>query len=101
MAYADFATEGLFEVDATTGNYVATADTAPDDGKAYYYHDTVAGADKYIYCVILPEQTTGLKVLDFNTYVIANEATGVDGMTYFDMYTQNNGEYYAKIIKVQ
>lgn len=99
VAYADFAAEGLYEVDATTGNYVVTADTAPDDGKAYYYHDTVA--DKYIYCVILPEQTTGLKVLDFNTYVIANEATGVDGMTYFDMYTQNNGEYYAKIIKVQ
>ena len=98
VAYASF-DGSLFVAGATPGSYVANSDPAPVDGKAYYYYDSVN--DKYIYCVILPQQTTGWFELDTNTYVVANEAAKVVGQTYFDKYIKNDGEYYTKVIKVQ
>ena len=88
---------GLYEADTTPGAYEATTDTEPADGKAYYYKD----GEAYIYCVFLPEQADALKVLDTTKYVVATETTAVAGMTYFDMYTKNDGVYYTKVIKVQ
>jgi len=90
---------GLYEVDTTTpGTYKATTDTGlPVNGKAYYYKD----GSNYIYCVFLPQQTTGWYELDTTKYVVADEASAVDGQTYFDKYVKNDGEYYTKIIKVQ
>ena len=101
VAYAEFTTAGLYEVNAN-GEYAlvdTNTETTPVDGKAYYYLDP--NTNKYIYCVILPEQADGLKVLDTDKYVVKDETTPVDGMTHFDKYSINNGEYYAKIIKVQ
>ena len=40
-------------------------------------------------------------MLDTTKYVQATEGTAIDGMTYFDKYTKNDGVYYAKVIKVQ
>lgn len=89
---------GLYEKDTTSGDYIATSDTGlPTDGKAYFFKS----GDNYIYCVFLPQQTNTWYELDTNTYVEADEAAAVDGQTYFDKYTKNDGEYYAKIIKVQ
>lgn len=96
--YADFGTS-LFVWDAGSSAYVPTSDTTPQNGTAYYYYDTVN--DKYIYCVILPQQTNTWYELDTNTYVVADEAAAVTGQTYFDKYTKNDGVYYTKIIKVQ
>lgn len=102
VAYSNTCANGLYEWDATANNgeggYKPTEDNTPADGKAYYYKDN----DKYIYCVFLPQQTTGWYVLDTDTYekVGVNEAKVV-GQTYFDKYTKNNGEYYTKVIKVQ
>ena len=96
--YADF-DNTLFVWDDGTNAYVATTDATPQDGTAYYYYDTVN--DKYIYCVILPQQTTGWFELDTDTYVVADEAAAVAGQTYFDKYVKNDGVYYVKVIKVQ
>jgi hypothetical protein len=79
----------------------ATTVTEPASGTAYYQKKTVGSEDVYTYCVILPEQTTGLKVLDTTKYIVAGESTAVTGMTYFDKYTVNYGEYYTKVIKVE
>ena len=101
IAYADFkdATD-LYTFDGTT--YTAKTDDAPVNGTAYYQKTTVGTEDVYTYCVILPQQTTGLYVMDEANYV-ACESTDVakSGIVYFDKYTQNNGVYYTKVIKVQ
>lgn len=102
--YADFAAgtgtaANLYTFDGTT--YTAKTDAAPVDGTAYYQKTTVGTEDVYTYCVILPEQTTGWKELDTTKYVVANETAEVVGMTYFDKYVKNDGEYYVKVIKVQ
>ncbi len=91
--------DGLYEVDTTTpGAFKVTTDTGlPTEGKAYYYKD---GTD-YVYCVFLPQQTTGWYELDTTKYVEATETAEVVGQTYFDKYTQNDGVYYTKVIKVQ
>ena len=91
IAYADFATATLYTDPALT---TPKTDVTPVDGQAYY---DATGA----YCVILPQQTTGWYELDTNTYVVATETAEVVGMTYFDKYVKNDGEYYAKVIKVQ
>lgn len=96
--YADF-DNTLFVWDSGTNAYVANSDATPVDGTAYYYYDTVE--DKYIYCVILPQQTNSWYELDTNTYVVAAETAEVVGQTYFDKYVKNDGEYYTKVIKVQ
>lgn len=105
VAYADFGSgtgtgTNLYTFDGT--NYTAKTDATPVDGTAYYQKTTdPALGDIYTYCVILPQQTTGWKELDTTKYVVANETAEVVGQTYFDKYTKNDGEYYAKVIKVQ
>jgi hypothetical protein len=99
VAYADFATATLYTFDGST--YTAKTDATPQNGTAYYYYDTANG--KYIYCVIQPERTTGKYVIDTTADKVAcgSSDRAVNGMTYFDKYTQNNGVYYVKVIKVQ
>ena len=100
VAYASDMLSGLYEEDTTPGTYKITTDTGlPTNGKAYYYKD---GSD-YIYCVFLPQQTTGWYELDTDkaNIVLADEADEVVGQTYFDKFTQNDGVYYTKVIKVQ
>ena len=92
--------DGLYEEDTTTtpSTFKVTTDTGlPAEGKAYYYKD---GTD-YVYCVFLPQQTTGWYELDTTKYVEATETAEVVGQTYFDKYTKNDGVYYTKVIKVQ
>lgn len=91
IAYADFSSTTLYKNPTKT---VEKTEAVPVDGQAYYDADGK-------YCVILPQQTTGWKELDTNKYVKATENAAVDGQTYFDKFTKNNGEYYAKVIKVQ
>ncbi len=102
VAYADFASAELYTEAA--GTYTQKTDAAPVDGKAYYQR-TGAGTSEapyvYTYCVILPQQTTGWYEIDTAKYVVATETNAVDGMTYFDKFTQNDGVYYTKVIKVQ
>ena len=101
IAYAYFASAtDLYTYDGST--YTLKTDAAPVDGTAYYQKTTVGTEDVYTYCVILPEQTDGKYVINETAAKVACGATtAVDGMTYFDKYTQNNGVYYTKIIKVQ
>ncbi|MBR1548710.1 MAG: hypothetical protein IJ637_08305 [Prevotella sp.] len=96
VAYADFATAELYT--EASGVYTAKTETTPAANTAYYYKETDGS---YTYCVIQPQQTTDLKVLDTTTHVVASETTAVGGQTYFDKYTKNNGVYYVKVIKVQ
>jgi hypothetical protein len=99
VTWADDCLQGLYEEGTSAGTYEAPTDSEPQDGKAYYFHDTANG--KYIYCVFLPEQTTGWKELDTTKYAEADETNKVEGQTYFDMYVKNDGEYYVKVIKVE
>jgi len=70
-------------------------ETKPQDGQAYYDANGK-------YCVILPQQTTGLYVINEATKVQCNSTdVAVAGMTYFDKFTKNDGVYYTKVIKVQ
>ena len=103
VAYANFATEGLYEEGTTEGTYVLTEDTKPQDGKAYYFKET---NDSYTYCVIYPQQgntPTKLYTQDETQKVEIDWANpkAVTGGIYFDRYNVNNGVYYAKIIKVE
>ncbi len=101
IAYADFAgATDLYTFDGT--DYTLKTDATPVNGTAYYQR-TGAGTTEdpfvYTYCVILPQQTTGLFVEGYGA--CANSETAVAGVTYFDKYTKNDGVYYTKIIKVQ
>lgn len=92
IALADFAGTTLYHDAAMTE---AKTEAKPLDGQAYY--DNTGK-----YCVIMPQQTTGLYVIDEVADKVACGSTvAVKGMTYFDKYTQNNGVYYTKVIKVQ
>ena len=102
VAYADFATTELY---TKSGNsYTAKTATEPENGVAYYIKETDGS---YTYCVILPEQTNTpvqFKVVNTNKSRITacdDGAVAIKGQTYFDKYTQNDGVYYTKIIKVQ
>lgn len=88
---------GLYEKSGDT--YTATSATEPANNTAYYYLD----GSVYKYCVFLPQQVKDTYILDEDKAhcVVASETTAVDGQTYFDKYIQNNGVYYAKVIKVQ
>ena len=100
VTYSETWYSGLYEIDTTDpSGYKATTDTdaIPTNGKAYYYKD----GDNYVYCVFLPEQANGLKVLDTSKYVVATETTAITGQTYFDKYVKNDAVRYAKVIKVQ
>ena len=94
VAFAAFASTELYV--ANGNDYVRTSDSTPQDGTAYYFKD----GEEYIYCVIMPEQANGLLILDTDNYVQATETSAVDGMTYFDKFTKNNGVYFTKVIKV-
>ena len=94
IAYSAFGGASLFT--DPNGRNAKGAETTPIDGVAYY--TAVTGG--YNYCVIYPEQANTMKQVDTNTYVTA-EDTEIPGMTYFDKYVINDGEYYVKIIKVQ
>ena len=103
VAYADFASAELYTESA--GVYTAKTDATPVDGTAYYFKETDGS---YTYCVILPQQTNPaggdrLKIVDETAAKILCTASkkAVVGMTYFDKYTQNDGVYYTKVIKVQ
>ena len=100
VAYADFAgATDLYTFDGTS--YTLKTDAEPVNTTAYYKKTNVGGVDVYTYCVIYPEQADALKVIDYNAAKVAATGTAVDGMTYFDKYTINDGVYYTKVIKVQ
>lgn len=105
VEYASFRTaDNLYYLVGT--NYVKKTEEKPANGRAYYRRTglgTPTSPYVYTYCVIYPQQADGLRVIDFDSEKQACTATetAVSGMTYFDMYTQNNGVYYAKVIKIQ
>ena len=102
IAYADFAgATDLYTFDSGNSTYSPKADTTPVNGTAYYRKTTSGGVDTYTYCVILPQQTSSWYELDTTKYVKATETEEVDGQTYFDKYTKNDGVYYTKVINVQ
>lgn len=96
--YADFNKDGADQLYVKSGAYfVAKTETEPVDGTAYYYKN----GDNYEYCVILPEQVLATWYeLDTTKYVVKDETAAVDGQTYFDKYTVNDGVYYVKVIKI-
>lgn len=92
VSYESFASTTLYKDANCT---IAKTETKPQDGQAYYDANGK-------YCVILPQQTTGLYVINEATKVkCGNTDVAVAGMIYFDKFTKNNGVYYAKVIKVQ
>lgn len=94
IAYADFKTTTLYKDAACT---TAKTETAPVDGQAYYYIEGTT----IEYCIILPQQVNTWYVLNSDKVACGATETAIDGQTYFDMFTKNDGEYYAKIIKVE
>ena len=92
VSYESFESTTLYkDADCT----IPKTETKPQDGQAYYDANGK-------YCVILPQQTTGLYVINEATKVkCANTDVVVAGMTYFDKFTKNDGVYYTKVIKVQ
>ena len=109
IAYASFASATDLYTRSGSGTtadpYVwtqkPTSVTSPEDGTAYYQRTGTEGNYVYTYCVILPEQTDTWYEIDTTKYVQATENAAVAGQTYFDKYTKNNAERYAKVIKVQ
>jgi len=100
--YADFeSATDLYTFDGST--YTLKTDASPADGVAYYQKTSPGGVDTYTYCVILPQQTNAWYELDEAADKVActTGETAITGQTYFDKYSQNNGVYYTKIIKVQ
>ena len=92
VSYESFASTTLYKDAAKT---TLKTETKPQDGQAYYDANGK-------YCVILPQQTTGLYVINEATKVQCNSTdVAVTGMTYFDKFTKNDGVYYTKVIKVQ
>lgn len=99
VAYTAFGNTLFVEGD-TPGTYVANTDATPQAGTAYYYYDSEN--NKYIYCVIMPEQVNGLYEYTFGSYnQCMTGEKAIAGHQYYDKYIQNNGVYYAKVIKVQ
>lgn len=93
---------GLYEeCEITTEHpmgYKVTSDTAPIDGKPYYYYDSTT--EKHIYCVFLPQSVKGMYEIDEEANKVETTETPVIGQTYFDKYNYNNAVRYAKVIKV-
>ncbi len=110
VAFADYASTTLYkDAECTEAFTTAEKGDRPADGTAYYWKDT---NDKIYYCVFEPQRAENLYVINTNeaeivecTYTDDNDDTNdekaVKGMIYLDMYTQNNGVYYTKVIKVQ
>lgn len=97
VTYADNMLVGLYEINSTSGAYEATSDTAPVDGKAYYY----LNGTNYEYCVFLPQSVQDMYEIDETKAKVETTETPIDGQTYFDKYTVNDAVRYAKVIKVQ
>lgn len=99
VAYADFGSTNLWKNSSKTDGS-AKSEATPVNGQAYY--DTYGK-----YCVIYPQQTTGLYVFKGKEYETANMTActssekAVYGMVYFYKYNYNDAVRYAKIIKVQ
>lgn len=104
VLYAEFGTTTLYKKAecADEDKLTDSEKTAgPVNGQAYYWKD---GDNKVHYCVIMPQQTTNLFVIDkdeANIVAVTKTDNAVKGMIYLDKYIQNNGVYYAKVIKVQ
>ena len=103
VEYAEFKDAVLYTFDGS--GYTAKTDVKPANNTAYYYKED---DDSYTYCVILPQQTNPaggdrLKVAntDGNKVACGKNEKAIKGMPYFDKYTQNDGVYYTKVIKVQ
>ncbi len=97
--YADFASTTLYTFDGST--YKLKTVSSPADNTAYYFKEQDGS---YTYCVIYPQQANGLRVIDTRESQImpcGETEVAVTGMIYFDLYTQNDGVYYTKVIKVQ
>ena len=92
VSYESFASTTLYkDANKTT----LKTETKPLDGQAYYDENGK-------YCVILPQQTTGLYVINEASKVQCTSTdVAVAGMIYFDKFTKNDGVYYTKVIKVQ
>ena len=88
VSYESFASTTLYkDANKTT----LKTETKPLDGQAYYDENGK-------YCVILPQQTTGLYVINEATKVKCTSTdVAVAGMIYFDKFTKNNGVYYTKV----
>ncbi len=103
VAYEDFGTTTLY----TDVYGTESTDATPNNGTPYYQRSgsgTATDPYVYTYCVILPQQVNGWYryVASYTgRYPCLNGEKALAGHSYFDMYTQNNGVYYAKIIKVQ
>ena len=100
VALAAFAeATDIYTYDGTDYTVKPTSVKKPAPNTAYYKKS----GDKYIFCVILPEQTNGLYVLNTEAAKVECGTTEIayTGQTYFDKYSKNNAVYYAKIIKVQ
>lgn len=97
VTYSAFGSTNLWKDSSKT---TARTETTPANGQAYY--DTNGK-----YCVIYPQQTTGLYVFKAKEYVTANMTActssekAVKGMVYFYKYNYNDAVRYAKVIKVQ
>lgn len=106
VAYSDFKDKNydLYkEADCNSSSKLTEAEhnAGPVNGQAYYWKDT---NDIIYYCVILPQRAETLFVIDTNeanVVEVTSTANAVTGMIYLDKYTQNNGVYYVKVIKVQ
>ena len=101
IGYTKIAEYTFYTFDGTDYTEVTDKSGMPKANTAYYYKKSDG---KYYYCVFFPQRTQGgtsLMVATDEKVACTGSETAVDGMTYFDMYTQNNGVYYTKVIKVQ
>lgn len=102
IGYNKIAEYDFYTLNAESGEYEKVTDKTgmPLDNTAYYYKRS----DGYYYCVFYPQRTQGgtsLMIALDEKVACGSSEVAVEGMTYFDMYTKNNGEYYVKVIKVQ
>ena len=108
VKYAEFATTVLYTRTQIPGTqeYEYTAkgsEETPLDNTAYYFKEDDGS---YTYCVVYPQRTNGTPRLMIQNTTADKKACGANdvahsGMSYFDKYTQNDGVYYTKVIKVQ
>ena len=102
IGYNKIADYDFYTYNATSKEYEKVTDKTdmPIANTAYYYKRS----DGYYYCVFYPQRTQGgtsLMIATDEKVACGSSEKAVEGMTYFDMYTKNNGVYYSKVIKVQ
>ena len=94
IAYDAFSNTTLYKDVAHT---IEKTEAKPDPGQAYYTSEGVL-------CVILPQQVDGWYRYQYtpsDKFACMEGEKAYAGAAYFDKYYQNNGVYYAKVIKVQ